>query len=249
MDNIKIQIVDDNPANAEQLKLQLEPEGYKITSVNNSVKQMLNNFNKETPDLVLFNLYPAGKTKILDIAKSVSNYIRFTVPVIFITQLSNLQFIDKIKKIFPNAYLVNTSKQSSVTYATEQALLNFQYNNLLFAPYGFKHNQDYSDILFVKKMHNIIKVPIETIMYIEVASNYSTISSTLGNFTIKLSLNNLLNRLPKSEFIRVHKNYAVNLKEVNEFNFQEFTVRLNKKYLPIGKKYKPHIKENLNILY
>lgn len=119
----------------------------------------------------------------------------------------------------------------------------------LFTNCNIEQKQSNADILFVKKMRNIVKVPIETIQYIEVTSNYSTLSSTIGNFTIKLSLTELLKRLPKKDFIRVHKNYAVNLKEINEFNFEEFTVRLSKKNLPIGKKYKNHIKENLNILY
>lgn len=119
----------------------------------------------------------------------------------------------------------------------------------LFTNCDLEQKQNKSNILFVKKMQNIVKVPVETIKYIEVASNYSTLSSAAGNFTIKQSLNELLKRLPQNEFVRVHKNYAVNLKEVTEFNFEEFTVRLNKKYLPIGKKYKNHIKESLNILY
>jgi len=97
------------------------------------------------------------------------------------------------------------------------------------------------DILFVKKNKRIVKVPLADISYIEVESKYSTLVTVEGKFIVRISLKDLLDKLPKNLFLRVHRNYIVNVKNIIEFDIEEYTVHLSNCVIPLGRSYRTDI--------
>ena len=86
------------------------------------------------------------------------------------------------------------------------------------------------------------------VLFAEVESNYSTLVSTNEKFTLLTSLTELQKKLPPHKFIRIHKNYLVNLDEVEEFNLEEYTAKVKDFHLPIGKNFRPKITQQIDYL-
>ena len=55
-------------------------------------------------------------------------------------------------------------------------------------------------------------------------------------FLLRLSLNQLLDKINYKTLVRIHRSYAVNINAIQSFNEQE--VEINQQHLPIGRNYK-----------
>jgi DNA-binding LytR/AlgR family response regulator len=73
-------------------------------------------------------------------------------------------------------------------------------------------------------------------LYIEADNNYTSIITTDKKFLLRLSLNQLLDKINYKALVRVHRSYAVNINAIQSFNEQE--VEINQQHLPIGRNYK-----------
>ncbi|HPH21350.1 MAG TPA: LytTR family DNA-binding domain-containing protein [Haliscomenobacter sp.] len=81
-----------------------------------------------------------------------------------------------------------------------------------------------------RKVH---RLPFQRIIYLQALDDYVKIFSTEGVFLPKITLSQLEKELPQQLFLRIHRSYIVNLKQVQFFDHQELGIG-NKK-LPIGK--------------
>lgn len=88
----------------------------------------------------------------------------------------------------------------------------------------------------IKVKHELVKIEINTIIYIEKSRNLSTIHTTDSTYTCYETLSNLHNRLDINKFIYIHQGYIVNYSMILEV--ANNTVIL-KDYieLPISRKY------------
>lgn len=96
-----------------------------------------------------------------------------------------------------------------------------------------------SDSLFVKSDYRIIRVPINTIMYVESMSEYVRIfveGQTKPVISL-LSMKKVEEALPAEMFMRVHRSYLVNLNKIKEVSKMRI-VYDNNVYIPIGDMYK-----------
>ena len=95
------------------------------------------------------------------------------------------------------------------------------------------------DCLFVKSDYRVLRVPIDSIKYIESMSEYVRIYVE-GNpkpIISLLSMKKIEENLPSSLFMRVHRSYLVNLNKVKEVSRMRI-VYDNDVYVPIGEMYK-----------
>lgn len=169
-------------------------------------------------------------------------------PVIFLTSDKSHETFEKAKITHPCAYLIKPFDKYSLQCSVELALHQFYQSAQGSAKPSLEEGMLNNEIFYIKKQKKIVKVPVEDIMYIEVESNYSTLITKEGRFVLKTSLNDLYNKLPQKEFIRIHRNYIVNMREIKDFDFEEYTVQIQNRSLPIGKSYKNKIKEKLLLL-
>ena len=95
------------------------------------------------------------------------------------------------------------------------------------------------DSLFVKSDYRIIRVPVNTIMYVESMSEYVRIfveGQTKPVISL-LSMKKVEEALPAEMFMRVHRSYLVNLNKIKEVSKMRI-VYDNNVYIPIGDMYK-----------
>lgn len=100
------------------------------------------------------------------------------------------------------------------------------------------------DCLFVKSDYRVLRVPIDSIKYVESMSEYVRIYVDGNSKPIVslLSMKKLEDSLPAESFMRVHRSFLVNLNKVKEVSKMRI-VYDNDLYIPIGEMYKEKLFE------
>lgn len=98
---------------------------------------------------------------------------------------------------------------------------------------GKKASEEY---IFVKSNKKQIKIYLKDILYIEGLKEYLRIVTTEEKVICYLALAYMVEKLPSDQFIRVHRSYIVNLKNIKSFSSTE--VNIAGKTIPIGRHYK-----------
>lgn len=99
----------------------------------------------------------------------------------------------------------------------------------------------HSEYIFLNIRKKQYKIYLEDIYYIESFREYITVHTKKESITVKMPISKMENMLNASRFIRIHKSYIVSLKKIEGFSATEIII--NNKKLPIGRTYKPIIKE------
>ena len=63
-----------------------------------------------------------------------------------------------------------------------------------------------------------------------------------------MRLKDLLDKLPREDFIQVHRSFVVRKSAIEEVNIGEQTIRVEEKTIPIGKTYKEQLLTTLHYL-
>jgi len=95
--------------------------------------------------------------------------------------------------------------------------------------------------IFVKSDYKNIRINTKDILYIEGFDDYIRIhlDSDKSIFTL-MSLKSVMEKLPKNDFIRVHRSYIVPINKIQRISNQH--IRLADKEIPIGKSYIDSVK-------
>ncbi len=95
------------------------------------------------------------------------------------------------------------------------------------------------DYLFLKADYKIIKVNVADIIYVESMSEYLKIyvSGETAPKLVLMSMAKLLERLPDSRFVRVHRSYMINLAHIREVS-RGVVEMDNGKTVPVGDSYR-----------
>jgi DNA-binding LytR/AlgR family response regulator len=97
--------------------------------------------------------------------------------------------------------------------------------------------------VFIKVNKEQIKIFLDDILYIESIKDYLRIHTKSKSYITYLRLNYMLEKLPESSFVRIHKSYIVSVKCIRAF--RSGSVRIDDKELPVGRFYKKNFLDNL----
>lgn len=100
--------------------------------------------------------------------------------------------------------------------------------------------------IFVKSDYQNVRIATRDIQYIEGFDDYIRIHVDNGKSIYTLmSLKSMLEKLPSTDFLRVHRSYIVPVKRIKRIHNQQ--VQLGDKEIPIGKSYVDAVRTFLNI--
>lgn len=104
-----------------------------------------------------------------------------------------------------------------------------------------------NDYIYVKagRRGKLLKIELETIDYIEALNNYVIFYCGTIHTTTYLSLKELEERLPESQFMRVHKSFIVALKQISLMENSELVLKNIAERIPIGASYKEAFLEKM----
>jgi len=92
-----------------------------------------------------------------------------------------------------------------------------------------------AQFLYVKADYQTVKIPFETILYIEGLKDYVKIYTTEKMVLTRLNLKGIGEKLPSDQFVRVHRSYIIALSKITAFTKSQLTIEDNQ--IPIGNAY------------
>ncbi|SHM87162.1 LytR/AlgR family response regulator transcription factor [Flavobacterium saccharophilum] len=107
-------------------------------------------------------------------------------------------------------------------------------------------NSNSSDFIFVKTdgKNKFQKLFLDEILYVESLQNYVCIHTKQQQIVTHSSLKNVIESLPSTDFIQIHKSYVISLKHIESTD--NFSVFINAKELPIGATFKDAFFERID---
>ncbi len=97
--------------------------------------------------------------------------------------------------------------------------------------------------LFLKSNKKYIQVFVNDIYYIEASGNYTKVVCQTTTISIRQTFSEVLELLPKTKFLQVHKSFAIATNHINSIEGNR--ININDYTIPIGKSYKSNIIELL----
>jgi DNA-binding LytR/AlgR family response regulator len=219
-----------------------------------AAQKILKNFISKIPSLQLLGTFKA--------AIEANSFLKSnTVDVIFLDinlpDISGIDFIKTIKN--PPAIIMTTAYPD---YAVDSFELDTIVDYLV-KPFSFdrflkavnkakdrldspvKTSEEHGETIFlnVDKTHH--KLVLNTILFIESDRNYITVVTENQKLSYIDSLKNWTKKLPKNQFIQVHKSYIINTKFVDKISGNILSVKSNK--IPIGRTYKQELLAKLGV--
>lgn len=97
-----------------------------------------------------------------------------------------------------------------------------------------------NDYIYVKagKRGKLLKIDLDDIDYVEALNNYVAFHQGKRQTVAYLSLKEVEEKLPKSQFMRIHKSFVVALKQISSMENNELVLKNVSERIPIGASYK-----------
>jgi len=249
-EKINILIVEDESIVALDLANGLERDGYNITGIADNAEEAQQLFSDNEVDIVLMDVNIIGKKDGIDTAIEILK--QKAVPIIYLTAFTDAATINRIKQTHPAAFLSKPYNLTNVRIAIDLAVNNFavakeQQTTGKIIPLDKDSSRNtasperemilrMNDHIFVKNNYAFVKLKLCDLLYVEADNNYTSIITAEKKFLLRLSLNQLLDKINYKSLVRIHRSYAVNINTIQSFNEQE--VEINQQQLPIGRNYK-----------
>lgn len=249
-EKVNILIVEDESIVALDLASGLEHDGYNIAGIADNAEEAQQLFSDNEVDIVLMDVNIIGEKDGIDTAIEILK--QKAVPIIYLTAFTDATTIERIKQTHPAAFLSKPYSLTNVRIAIDLAVNNFavsreQQSTGKIIPLDKDGSRSTGspekemilrmhDHIFVKHNYAFVKLKLSELQYIEADNNYTSIVTADKKFLLRLSLNQLLEKINYKALVRIHRSYAVNINAIQSFNEQE--VEVNQQHLPIGRNYK-----------
>lgn len=100
-----------------------------------------------------------------------------------------------------------------------------------------------ADHFFIKADNKLLKIRYDEIMFVEALQNYVAIHTVAKKYITYLTLKNLEEQLPASQFVKIHKSYIVAMQKVDSIESNE--VRIGSHALPISRVAREEVLEKI----
>jgi two-component system, response regulator PdtaR len=228
---MKILLIEDEYILATELKRTLQKEGYEVVEICDNGQEALQFFKENEIDLVLCDISILGDWDGIETATRLLEVKQ--IPLIYLTALADTETIERAKQTFPAAYIPKPYNLQNLRLAIEMAINNFAVKvnpvHLKILPKNditqYKETiLQVNDDIFIKQNYQFVKFPLNDILYLEADNIHTTIVTPTKKYAIRQPLSTILERLPTTSLIRVHRSYAVNINKIDSFNEHEIMI-------------------------
>jgi DNA-binding LytR/AlgR family response regulator len=105
-------------------------------------------------------------------------------------------------------------------------------------------NLQYPTNLFIKSEYKTIRVPVDEILFVEGKKDHTCIQTSTQSVKTSMTITSLLEKLPSTNFIRIHRSYIIALNKVDSIDRGNIIVGENK--IPIGNQYKDELTKSIS---
>ena len=227
---IAILIVEDEVLIAQDLKEILEEVGYDEIYKARNYQQAIELINNHNLDLILLDINLNDSKSGIDLAEYINKH--FQIPFIYITSYSDAGTIANVKQTRPSGFLLKPYSKDLLLASIEIALFNYsiQQNAAEKPIENVALAEEETDLvinnhLLIKDNYHFIKIALSDILWFESDNNYVEIKTLQRKFVIRCSLKRLLDQLPITDFVRCHKQFIINIFQVESFKTNEVKIQ------------------------
>lgn len=240
---LKIGVVEDELVIARTILSTLDELGYSHCGPAINYTEAIEIIESEKPDLVLLDIQLAGRKDGFDVAEKLNE--SYNLPFIFLTANSDIETIDRAKKLKPHAYIVKPFTKEELYAAIEIAFHNFTGNQS--SPRSEKAASYHTkNFMFVKDGYIFRKILLDELLYLESEANYILLHLTSQKkVMVRSTINDFMEQLEPNRFIRVHRRFSININLIDDIFPAELALQGAR--IPIGKSYREALFSALGI--
>lgn len=215
-------LVEDDFLNRRLSKKVLAENGYTVFEAKNA-KEALETLKKESVDLAILDIN-LGENEQNGISLGQQIKDKYTIPFIYLTAYDTLEIIKQAVATTPYSYLTKPFKSVDLIASIEIAVRQSA------------HQPKYQPSILVKDGDYNMELPFDDINYIESEGNYLLFHTTEKNYKARSTIKQVLEVLPATTFIQVHRAYVVNKNKIEKFSNKSLVIR--GVVIPVSKNYK-----------
>jgi DNA-binding LytR/AlgR family response regulator len=166
-------------------------------------------------------------------------------------QMPQLTGFDLLRKLpHPPMVIFTTARHDYAIHAFELDILDYLVKPIAFPRFekAIARAVEYQEYLRIKNPspaacimiradHRIHKIMLHEIIFLEGLSEYIKIHTEEKLYITHGALKDILEKLPATDFVRIHKSYIISKKHITSFSKQTVQMK-NGKELPIGRSFK-----------
>jgi DNA-binding LytR/AlgR family response regulator len=233
MSVLRIFIAEDEPVIADEIAATIEDLGYVVAGKVLHGKDVLAEFIKTEPDLVLMDINLGKGPDGIQLAGEIKA-LR-PVPLIFLTSYADKHTVDRAKLVNPDGYVIKPFDEKDLQIVIEIAFHRFEQQRKEVTeekPETFLVNKH----LFIRTKNKLVKLNPEEIIYAEAQSNYTLVKTEKDKFMLSTTLGVIEEKLLPFGFFRLHRSYLANLAKID--TIEEDHVIIGGEPVPVSKKQK-----------
>lgn len=241
MKRIKTVIVDDEPDSINLLRLQLEQNfpQIEIAGTYTSSVTALRDIEILQPDLLILDI----EMPVMNGFELLDKIMHLNISVIFITAYNHYA----IKAFRFNAldYLVKPFDNNDLKDAIGKAEHLMKPTSTQLSQLQKQLRGERITKIAVSSTNGVTFISLDEIIYSEASNNYTKLILTnKRNFIISKTLKDVQEVLEEEHFLRVHRQYIINLNHVTQFNRNEGLLTMdNGEHIPIARNQKERLAE------
>jgi DNA-binding LytR/AlgR family response regulator len=219
---IKILVVEDEMIIAAKISMQLTALGYEVTGILPRGEEAIVHVQEHKPDIVLLDINLKGSIDGIETALKMQKLA--DIPIIYLTANSDDATFNRARITRPYAFISKPFKQLDLQRAIELTISRMADKENGIQPgkqTTDKNTNDeqpfiLSDRIFVRHRGKMIKIIVAEILYIEADRNYCRVSTKSKEYLLAVTLKTIEEKLPGNIFLRTHRSYMINLKQIDE---------------------------------
>lgn len=209
----KILIVEDESELALNIKDILQFIGYEVAGILDNGVDVLEFLSLHPVDMIFMDIQIKGAIDGVELCKKIKG-IR-NIPVVYLTAFSDKSILDKIATTDYEGYILKPFTLQELQSAAYLALKN--------QPEKSNPNTK-KNVFIVRDKGNTIPLQFEDILFFKADGLYTKIQTKTKSYVARNILKDMIQDLPEDTFVRVHKSFTINFKEVSSFNAKEIHI-------------------------
>ena len=223
MKSLKIGVVEDDAIISDLINMNLHDMGYETCQPAMSYSDAIVMMEQERPDMMVLDIRLQGHLDGIDVAK-LSNE-KFNIPFIFLSANTDGATLERAKETRPLTFLPKPFNKE-VLYTTLEIAFS-QLNENETPKNQSKSIEKFTEerVVFLKDGIQFRRVKLHEVLFINSEQNYLNIHfSEKRKMVVRAVLSDFLEQYAFPSFMRIHRSYAVNLKQIESFNREELII-------------------------
>lgn len=243
-----ILIVEDDKEFANLLSILLEQLNFKKIYHATNYDLALQLMKKKTIDVYIIDINLKESKNGIQLGEEIRRK-QIKAPIIYLTANYTEDYYAFARHTWPSSFMNKELSRLKLHQAIDLALLkhsNAELNKGATGTFAPPHISDHN--LFFRIGDSFKAIPVKEVAYFYADKKMSYAKIGSRSYPTSVQLKTLEEELPSSDFIRIHKSYIINTRQIEAIQPGESTVTINGKSLPIGYAYRKDFMTVLRLL-